>query len=137
MGFAVALENLDTDIGRSEGDTLGYHLHTMWSNSGNSETLAQCAGFFTGGHYDPTYRCGPASQASKTNQCKNADYANCSPSQPSACEFGDLSGKYGKLVIDGNHEAAISVTGDTQGAKPQHYVLSNGIAEALVVHSLS
>ena len=74
-----------------------------------------CAADVTGGHYDPTFACGPASQNNANGVCpilrttpqapagtgvvKTDDsYAACQPDNQSSCEVGDQSGKLGKLT---------------------------------------
>lgn len=54
----------------------------------------------TGGHYDPTLACGPASG---NPHCKDAgcsfSYSCNFAADPYSCEVGDLSGKYGTLPV--------------------------------------
>jgi len=71
-----------------------------------------CGSDVTGGHYDPTFACGPASQNNANGICsilratnqapagnglvKGEEYT-CQESEQWACEIGDQSGKMGKL----------------------------------------
>jgi len=98
-------------------EELTYHIHanriaTDWPQDNNNNIC-----YSTGGHWDPYFACGPASQHAGTT-CNALDYdpydtrcgqcesdaviggGNCddnSEFQPQAgCEVGDLSGKMGK-----------------------------------------
>ena len=115
MSYSIGLTNLDDIV--EAGTPLGYHLHSTWDNAVSSSTSV-CGPDATGGHYDPTYMCGPASEANSSNQCKNANY-QCSTDQPNKCERGDLSGKFGNLIVQADFTASTSVPEDKQGAKIQ------------------
>jgi len=88
---------------------LKYHIHMAW-NPDNDQTFgfgADCAGstgFATGGHYDPTSKCGGASGA--TCPDGKGDNANppydCSTENKAGCEVGDTSGKFGKATATSN-----------------------------------
>ncbi|CAB9517088.1 DNA helicase [Seminavis robusta] len=139
MSLELDLDNLD-DVVDSVGDTLGYHLHTTWVNAAHS-SLTECGADFTGGHYDPTYKCGPASEAKDDSQCTNANY-ECNTNHPYKCERGDLSGKYGALVVQNDWTATLTITGDKQGATMQDFVADNtvrdaGVWSSLVFHDLN
>ena len=69
----------------------------------------ECDGGATGGHYDPTYACRPASDfagavcgalANKHPRKGPPPYSysdECTLETPSACELGDISGKAGQV----------------------------------------
>eukprot|EP00122_Pirum_gemmata_P007745 Pgem_evm1s7122 len=87
---------------------LNWHYHVkppMSELLGQGGVSEQCSGSITGGHYDPTLACGPATderQSCDLLNRTNADY-NCNPESfkkdQFACEVGDLSGKFGQFVI--------------------------------------
>jgi hypothetical protein len=98
---------------------MNWHIHEKWDHPAGTDSgfgFEQCGAAFTGGHYDPTYACGPASQhqggkCSPSPGCVSPSSASidgnerqeyrCDPSptgyraEPFRCEAGDLSGKYG------------------------------------------
>eukprot|EP01036_Dinobryon_divergens_P028961 gene28961-37999_t len=85
---------------------LNYHIHSYWKDDTRmSSANANCGASFTGGHYDPNFACGPASQSIATicpllNRTKTAQYTyNCNykGGDYSSCEVGDISGKIGSL----------------------------------------
>ena len=82
-----------------------WHIHVKWSSDKPYGSLKQCSLAATGGHYDPTKACGPASEYAGTNEClaKVASY-NCTPEtyskDPLNCEQGDLDGKLGPLKLN-------------------------------------
>lgn len=126
MDFSLDLRELN-DLSIESADdgskSLGYHLHTIWTNSVDATTGSNCGPALTGNHYDPTFKCGGASQAKNDPQCNNANY-RCSDGIEN-CERGDLSGKYGSLSISSDGTASKSYTGDNFGAKIQDYVEDN------------
>ena len=81
------------------GGKLNWHVHDGPANQGESN----CGADVTGGHYDPTYGCGGASQYKGTvcEYLKNntrTDYVYaCSQESQGKCEIGDQSGKMGKV----------------------------------------
>lgn len=84
---------------------LAWHIHVKWNNKKDSGFLSDCSPEQTGGHYDPTFACGPASQYGKDVTCtakSEIPYA-CSaetfPNQGINCEMGDFSGKFGPFEI--------------------------------------
>lgn len=134
MGFEVDLEHLD-DIIDNSGDTLGYHLHTTWINAASS-SRTECGANFTGGHYDPTFKCGPASEAKDAPQCLSANAYDCSHTSPNKCERGDLSGKYGALVVENDFTATKTESRDLQGATTQDFVEDNATRDPMVWSSI-
>ena len=99
---------------------MSYHIHDFWGVMDTSAKLDMCGSTQTGGHYDPTYACGPASGNSA---CKSADCPldgippyQCSPdawgTNPLACEAGDLSGKHGKIEISFANKKFTSIVAD-------------------------
>jgi len=76
-----------------------------------SSNAPGCSKGVTGGHYDPTFACGGASQNNANGVCSNlraTDQApagnglvkgayKCTPDNQSQCEIGDQSGKMGKI----------------------------------------
>ena len=81
------------------GRLLNWHVHDGPATDGESN----CGAAVTGGHYDPTYGCGGASQYKGTvcEYLKNntrTDYVYaCSQESQGKCEIGDQSGKMGKV----------------------------------------
>jgi len=86
------------DATQCAGRVLNWHIHTAPVNA-----EGECDS--TGGHYDPTFACGAASEH-KNTICGDAlgvrpgyDYgAECGQSTQDGCELGDLSGKMGQLT---------------------------------------
>ena len=69
-------------------DDLPYHVHVYPVDYRYDPTM-RCGSSYTGGHFDPTDRKGAA----------GGRYSEfCNPSNRTACEFGDLSGIYGRLT---------------------------------------
>lgn len=103
---------------KTEGGVLSYHIHEMWGHTDYDAAVGAkfCGGAFTGGHLDPTYACGPASGNDKCGDadCNFLTPYNCSEERymmdPTVCEIGDLSGKYGQLTLDGNGTASVMTT---------------------------
>ncbi|KAG7385015.1 ATP-dependent DNA helicase Q4 [Phytophthora pseudosyringae] len=87
-----------------------WHIHVLWSSRDRSASFTQCALRATGNHYDPLFACSPDSERVDLPQCKakSAKYA-CSPENyaenPRSCEEGDLSGKFGNLVLSDEQTA--------------------------------
>jgi Cu/Zn superoxide dismutase len=98
--------------------SLGWHIHERWDFSADSPTSSTtCGADKTGGHYDPGFACGGASQ----NQCAvgegcpceqlgfskaDGDQRTCDLEVDSiSCEIGDLSGKLEKIEAGGPSDA--------------------------------
>mmetsp|Transcript_18617 Transcript_18617/g.22867 ORF Transcript_18617/g.22867 Transcript_18617/m.22867 type:complete len:438 (+) Transcript_18617:108-1421(+) len=103
------------------GAGLKYHLHTEWDGASCSATL---------GHFDPTFKCGPASNNANSATCQNAPTYSCTENTPQNCEIGDISGKFGNLV--GVYDAISDSTqflgkfgGDFNTIKPDQYGTSS------------
>lgn len=87
--------------------TFGWHMHAIWHNEFDSAFIEGCSPAQTGGHYDPTFACGPASQYVNDPICKaklaQVSYS-CTQStykkDAISCEKGDLGGKFGPLEAD-------------------------------------
>lgn len=85
-----------------------WHIHSKWNNNASSGFLDDCSAAQTGGHYDPTFACGPASQYANDQMCtlQQSDMhsyqcsADTFPDRAINCEMGDFSGKFGKLQMD-------------------------------------
>jgi len=93
------------------GSKLAWHLHSDWRNYNMySGSNSQCQSSLTGGHYDPTVACGPASEWITSNgycygpqgQIVNSASYSCTPSSywPTSCERGDVSGRLGPLTVE-------------------------------------
>ena len=86
----------------------GWHLHVLWNNgNASSGFMSDCSSDQTGGHYDPTFACGPASQYSRDEVCvaQNKTYDCTSETYVKSgisCEVGDFSGKFGALEASPN-----------------------------------
>jgi len=98
-----------------------YHIHEQWNfDKEQKSAVGECGAEKTGGHWDPTAACGPASgnpvcgekycdtkgknytcDSEKFDPKSRAQYRMLSPSPlfPDAvtCEFGDLSGMAGPI----------------------------------------
>lgn len=63
-----------------EALSFAWHVHAIWNNDKSSGFLGDCAPAKTGGHYDPTFACGPASHYINDPVCqsRNSTYA-CTP----------------------------------------------------------
>lgn len=128
MNFDLSLQGFDgTTINISPGESVTYHLHTIWKGPASGAT-DQCGADATGLHYDPDFKCGGNSEARDLQQCEGVVY-NCSPDNADGCERGDLSGKYGALVFDANGAAYESVNDDTNGALDTHFVHNNAVKD--------
>lgn len=119
------LTNLDTSAiakmypkCNSEVLTFAWHVHTIWNNAESSGFLGECAPSQTGGHYDPTFACGPASHYGKDPVCQSRqDFPYvCTPETYASarinCEMSDLSGKFGRLQVKHDDEAGKYIVAD-------------------------
>jgi hypothetical protein len=93
------------------GSQLNWHIHARAVNSPGGDAIeAGCQATDTGGHYDPTFACGGASEyagATCDSIGRPAGNYSCAVNDyPSifTCEVGDLSGKLGKVQTD-THES--------------------------------
>lgn len=91
------------------GGELNWHIHEKWPTSGSTslEGADDCGPTNTGGHYDPSFGCGGASQYQGDGKCtaigrgkaENQNQACNLMGDSSTCEYGDLSGKMGPVLI--------------------------------------
>lgn len=119
-------------------DNLNWHIHTKPINPSESSPTGQCGPSVTSGHTDNGFACGGSSEWSKTtctaltyaapytaDRCKQCDGMNelCK-----GCEYGDLSGKLGKIQTD--------TIGTTQGFTKDLHIepLSTYGTMSLVLH---
>jgi hypothetical protein len=125
---------------------VGYHLHTIWDQADNLAlndpdaifaTGSSCGSDYTGLHYDPTNKCGPASEGLFLGKCgdKSATYA-CGTDDLQRCERGDLSGKYGAIVLDGDGAGSKSFVGDNFQAMPSDFVENNTLRDDKLFSSI-
>lgn len=84
-------------LGTYNNGGLNWHIHAAPVNA-----QGECSS--TGGHYDPTFACGVASEHASTvcgdllGSRPGYDYgAECTTATQDGCEIGDLSGKMGKI----------------------------------------
>jgi len=91
-----------------------WHIHEKWLHEDATEAYgADCGGDFTGGHYDPTFGCGPASDNQGNGLCAavgrgkdDGEAQTCDlAADSSTCEFGDLSGKVGRVMAEVGKQA--------------------------------
>jgi hypothetical protein len=105
--YTLDLTNFETTCDLSQG--LSYHIHTYWKDESATSSIKTCGD--AGGHYDPYLACGPSSQAAgdlckALNRTASQGYVyDCKPDVYStgrhyACEVGDLSGKFGRMMPD-------------------------------------
>ncbi|GLD98145.1 hypothetical protein PINS_up006842 [Pythium insidiosum] len=101
----------------SEVAAYKWHIHVKWSSPKTNDKFAMCSLANAGNHYDPLFACGPASEYFQDPKCadKIKSYA-CNPTSyaadPSKCEKGDLSGKYGEMKLDANKKVRMTWTDD-------------------------
>lgn len=88
------------------GGQLNWHIHEepgTGIRDGDSGNADGCAKAVTGGHFDPTFACGGASQNQDNGICDAIDaelgdsYSDCSTDAQYNCEVGDQSNKLGKV----------------------------------------
>ena len=80
-------------------ESYNWHIHAKSTGL----EADRCGGGATGGHVDNGLACGGASQYAGTT-CKALEYVEayavrCSTGKQSGCEYGDLSGKMGKIPV--------------------------------------
>jgi hypothetical protein len=96
---------------------LNWHIHTKPINPSADNPAGQCGGAVTSGHSDNGFACGGASEWGATT-CRylysltpglgddnfKTVYGTkchaCSSGSCTGCEYGDLSGKLGKISVD-------------------------------------
>ena len=102
--YSLDFTNYATTCDLSQG--LSYHIHSFWTDE-TATSSTSCAD--AGGHYDPYLACGPSSQEKDglckslnrtssqgyTYACNSENYGN---GKHYACEAGDLSGKFGRMM---------------------------------------
>ena len=125
---------------------LSYHIHELWTDATKSHGLGstECGPAITGGHYDPAFGCGgathnPFCKSKNSSKCVDGSTGagmttySCNPTEyaknPFACEVGDMSGKFGKLAIDG-----ASKMGTLAGADLYMSPLSELRGKSIVFH---
>lgn len=138
--------------GKLTGDgvpTFAYHVHTHWTQASGKTvaTGAQCGSDFTGGHWDPTAACGPASGNAACAACPDQlDPYNCKPEtfkwfepnqynsgnkyvtgNPDACELGDLSNMFGTLQAGKTRRGWLSI--EDKVGLAQMSALEGGISD--------
>lgn len=122
----------------NQSEVYSYHIHEKWTHSAVSASGPECGATYTGGHFDPTAACGPATGQSRCiakGGCVNKTVYTCSPSvyasDPYACEVGDLSGKYGKVTPVGTGNATATGT-HTDKYMPASF---DGVDRSIVFHN--
>jgi hypothetical protein len=118
--WKVKVKSFDSSLCPSE--QFNWHIHQLPLDLGEGAAIrdsdtgnaAACGKYVTGGHYDPTFACGGASHNRVVNVgetgfyfadvCDVIDTAtgvartySCTTDEPYLCEFGDQSGKLGKI----------------------------------------
>jgi len=95
------------------GSEIAWHIHSRWSWLDWSMAFGpyDCDDISTENHVDPGKACGAASNNDfcKYPDCDFGTYDCTSTSyggDPFACEVGDLSGKFGKLVVGADMTAS-------------------------------
>eukprot|EP00005_Dracoamoeba_jomungandri_P004467 CAMPEP_0174252702 /NCGR_PEP_ID=MMETSP0439-20130205/2069_1 /TAXON_ID=0 /ORGANISM="Stereomyxa ramosa, Strain Chinc5" /LENGTH=227 /DNA_ID=CAMNT_0015333283 /DNA_START=59 /DNA_END=742 /DNA_ORIENTATION=+ len=93
-------------------DGMNFHVHMIWEHDDiNSASWTDCGSTYTGGHWDPTLACGPASGNSLCDEL-DVDY-NCTssyyPYNPYKCEVGDWSNKYGRVYVDSDYSISAEI----------------------------
>eukprot|EP00121_Abeoforma_whisleri_P004066 Awhi_evm1s3668 len=88
---------------------LGWHIHERRSESDFGDVGGEaCGPGPIGGHYDPTFACGPATEQREScdllGRTRASNQYTCNPyfyaQSPYVCEAGDLGGKFGNLRFD-------------------------------------
>jgi len=107
-------------------ETYNWHIHAKSTGPGAD----RCGVAATGGHVDNGFACGGASQYADTT-CKALNYKEpyaerCTTGKQSGCEYGDLSGKMGKIPV---------TTGETFEFEDNHLQrLENYDGTSIVLH---
>ena len=107
-------------------ESYNWHIHAKSTGL----EADRCGGAATGGHVDNGLACGGASQYAGTT-CKALDYVEsyavrCITDKQSGCEYGDLSGKMGKIPV---------TTGETFEFEDNHLQrLENYDGTSIVLH---
>ncbi|KNC80880.1 hypothetical protein SARC_06779 [Sphaeroforma arctica JP610] len=127
---------------------LNWHVHVGRPTSDDavgSECGATAGDPPVGGHYDPNYACGSSSNEQDTctelNKTSSNGYTyDCNPStylsDPSVCEVGDYSGKFGamKFMYSADNTTA---TAEASGSDPFGPTLSEITNMSIVFHCAS
>ena len=112
----VNLKNVKySELCTDGGNDFFWHIHEKWTSTASEAYGADCGSTNTGGHYDPTYGCGGASQHQGTGACTALERgkaeglaqtcagADLETAEGRAlCEYGDQSSKLGKLTVLSN-----------------------------------
>eukprot|EP00483_Globobulimina_turgida_P000098 UN00098 len=84
VSVALDTSGVDASICGDGGAEFKYFIHNSWTHSDSDNKYgSQCAGPFTGGHYNPYDK----------PHCSNVNDVNYW-----TCELGDLSGRFGNLI---------------------------------------
>ena len=112
----VNLKNVEySELCTDGGNDFFWHIHEKWTSTASEAYGADCGSTNTGGHYDPTYGCGGASQHQGTGACTALDRGKAEGNAQTCagadletaegralCEYGDQSSKLGKLTVLSN-----------------------------------
>ena len=112
----VNLKNVKySELCTDGGNDFFWHIHEKWTSTATEAYGADCGSTNTGGHYDPTYGCGGASQHQGTGACTALGRGKAEGSAQTCagadletaegralCEYGDQSSKLGKLTVLSN-----------------------------------
>ena len=106
--WKVVVDHWNDDL--CPGGQLNWHIHEtpgtgirdVSAGATNTGNAVGCGKDDTGGHYDPTFACGAASQNRANGLCDAIDDTlgdsyDCSTDEQYNCEIGDQSGKLGKI----------------------------------------
>merc|ERR1712166_683524 len=99
------------------GNDFFWHIHEKWTSTASEAYGADCGSANSGGHCDPTYGCGGASQHQGTGACTALDRGKAEGNAQTCagadletaegralCEYGDQSSKLGKLTVSGKRD---------------------------------
>merc|ERR1712166_831678 len=74
--WSVNLRNVEySELCTDGGNDFFWHIHEKWTSTASEAYGADCGSANTGGHYDPTYGCGGASQHQSGENIQNAPIA--------------------------------------------------------------